>query len=497
MGVNTLRITESLETASPIILRLRLLRKGESNYSDTKKIEQFILEDMPIKGFCKKVSYRNQRVQKYSANGLEILGPKEGEFVLETSGTDLLRVLVLPFVDKRRTTSNHIWDIYPLFGIEAARSAILKEIRVVFEFFNIDVNYRHIALLADTITSYGKLMSISRNGINRVYQSPFRKCSFEETVDILTEAAVYADVDFLKGVTENVMVGQLSRMGTGSFDIIMDNYYLLPSEKEKIAAQWKYFPDLHPVLEVDAELEDDSRSTYLQTPLINLNTPAPATNFYNRQTRLYDSITGGISPNIFTPYTYSMMTPRQTIGMSPGARLASPHQGYTTGYTNMSYGGNIGETLDGRDSSNINQIMSPMLPQREPISSPHVFGQAFSSGNELKYSPLSPHYNASPLSLYTGKTGKHVWCMSPTHRNTNSPYYSPHSNDSPTSNLGLVCANTNNASSSGSNAPNMSDQYDSAMKHIYNYESPGYQKFTTKIVKKEELENESSEEEDD
>jgi len=51
------------------------------------------------------------------------------------------------------------------------------------------------------------MMSISRNGINRVYTSPFRKCSFEETVDILLKAAVYSNLDKLKGVTENIMMG--------------------------------------------------------------------------------------------------------------------------------------------------------------------------------------------------------------------------------------------------------------------------------------------------
>ena len=81
-------------------------------------------------------------------------------------------------------------------------------------------------------------MSISRNGINRVYTSPFRKCSFEETVDILIKAAVYANKENLKGVTENVMMGQLCKMGTGSFEILMDTDYLLPNEenKEKVTA---------------------------------------------------------------------------------------------------------------------------------------------------------------------------------------------------------------------------------------------------------------------
>lgn len=204
---NILKITESLETANPVVLRLRLKKRGENDYNDIKKIEQFILNDMPIKGFCKKVSYRRQKAKKFGENGIEIDGEKEGEFVLETSGTDIRRVLSLPLVDKVRTTTNHLWDVYNNFGIEAARRSLLREIRLVLEFFNIYVNYRHVALLADCITASGRLMAISRTGINRVYQSPFRKCSFEETVDILVEAAVFAEKDLLKGVSENVMVG--------------------------------------------------------------------------------------------------------------------------------------------------------------------------------------------------------------------------------------------------------------------------------------------------
>lgn len=73
-------------------------------------------------------------------------------------------------------------------------------------------------------------MAISRNGINRVYSSPFRKCSFEETVDILIKAAGFSINEPLKGVTENVMLGQLCRLGTGYFDIIMDKYFLIPNE---------------------------------------------------------------------------------------------------------------------------------------------------------------------------------------------------------------------------------------------------------------------------
>jgi hypothetical protein len=55
---------------------------------------------MSIKGFCKKVSYRRQKLEKYTVKGKEVDGDPEGEYVLETSGTDIRRVLRLKGVDK-------------------------------------------------------------------------------------------------------------------------------------------------------------------------------------------------------------------------------------------------------------------------------------------------------------------------------------------------------------------------------------------------------------
>lgn len=89
----------------------------------------------------------------FTEKGVEVLGEKEGEYILETSGTDIKRVLRLPGIDTSRTTTNHILDIYDNFGIEAARIAIMNEIKVVFTYFNIYVNYRHISLLAEAISA--------------------------------------------------------------------------------------------------------------------------------------------------------------------------------------------------------------------------------------------------------------------------------------------------------------------------------------------------------
>jgi hypothetical protein len=75
---DNLQIIESLETDNPIVIRLRLYRKSQYDFFDIKKIEQFLLYDLGIKGFCKKVSYRKQEVKKYTENGIITEGPKDG-----------------------------------------------------------------------------------------------------------------------------------------------------------------------------------------------------------------------------------------------------------------------------------------------------------------------------------------------------------------------------------------------------------------------------------
>lgn len=104
------------------------------------------------------------------------------EWILETDGVNLLRVLSEPSVDPVRTTSNHIVEIFQVLGIEAVRKAVEKELNHVISFDGSYVNYRHLALLCDVMTCRGHLMAITRHGINRQNVGALMRCSFEETV---------------------------------------------------------------------------------------------------------------------------------------------------------------------------------------------------------------------------------------------------------------------------------------------------------------------------
>ncbi len=102
------------------------------------------------------------------------------------------------------------------------RKSIEKEMFHVISFDGSYVNHRHLALLCDIMTQRGHLMAITRHGINRQDVGALMRCSFEETVDVLMEAAAHCEVDYVRGVSENIMLGQLAPLGTGSFDLILD-----------------------------------------------------------------------------------------------------------------------------------------------------------------------------------------------------------------------------------------------------------------------------------
>lgn len=127
--------------------------------------------------------------------------------MLETDGVALSKILSVEFVDYKRTISNDLIEILNVLGVEAVRMSLVNEFRTVLKFYGIYVNYRHLATLCDVMTHKGRLTSITRHGINRLDTGPLRKCSFEETVEILLAAAVYGETDMLQGITENIILG--------------------------------------------------------------------------------------------------------------------------------------------------------------------------------------------------------------------------------------------------------------------------------------------------
>ncbi len=143
-------------------------------------------------------------------------------YVLITDGTNLAGVLKVEGVDPTKTKSNSIHEIENVLGIEAAREALIREIKNTLEEQGLDVDIRHIMLLADMMTRTGTLRQIGRHGIAGEKPSVLARAAFEITVKNLFDAGASGETDSIEGVTENVIIGQVAPVGTALVELRMN-----------------------------------------------------------------------------------------------------------------------------------------------------------------------------------------------------------------------------------------------------------------------------------
>ena len=147
---------------------------------------------------------------------------KKDTWILDTTGSNLLDVLALDFIDGNRTFSNDIHEIFQILGIEAARQILYNEFVEVMEFSDVYINYHHLSLLCDRMTSTQKMVSIFRSGILNDDIGPISKSTFEVHTEVLLKASRHAEFDHMRGVSASVMMGQHGFFGTGSFNLVLD-----------------------------------------------------------------------------------------------------------------------------------------------------------------------------------------------------------------------------------------------------------------------------------
>ncbi len=143
-------------------------------------------------------------------------------YVLITDGTNLSAVLKVEGVDPTKTRSNSVHEIEEVLGIEAAREALIREIKNTLDEQGLDVDIRHIMLLADMMTHTGTLRQIGRHGIAGEKPSVLARAAFEITVKNLFDAGAAGEVDRVEGVAENVIIGQIAPVGTALVELKMD-----------------------------------------------------------------------------------------------------------------------------------------------------------------------------------------------------------------------------------------------------------------------------------
>lgn len=155
---------------------------------------------------------------------------KNSEYVIYTKGINMASIRNIIGVDLNRTYCNDIITTYEIFGIEAARNMIIREIISVFTANGSTVNFQHVSVFGDLMTNVGTLTSIDRHGLNKLDTDPFSRASFERPVEQLINAAIFNEVDYMKSVSSRIMAGLCIKGGTGLCNLILDKDLLENSE---------------------------------------------------------------------------------------------------------------------------------------------------------------------------------------------------------------------------------------------------------------------------
>ena len=146
----------------------------------------------------------------------QVLPVKRGEeYIVLTSGTNLKEILALPEVDSNITMSNDIYEVYEILGVEAAREAVIREVYKVIDAQGLNIDIRHIMLVADIMCATGEVKGVTRYGVVKEKASVLARASFETPIKHLINAALEGEVDKLSSVVENVMINQPVPLGTG------------------------------------------------------------------------------------------------------------------------------------------------------------------------------------------------------------------------------------------------------------------------------------------
>lgn len=138
-----------------------------------------------------------------------------------TQGVNLLAMRNHQYaLNPHRLFTNDMHAMLRAYGIEAARATAVDEMVTVFKNHSIDVDPRHLGLIADFMTRGGSFAAFSRIGL-RASTSPFAKMSFETTVGFLRDAVLDGDWDDLRNPSARIVMGKVGRVGTGAFDVLM------------------------------------------------------------------------------------------------------------------------------------------------------------------------------------------------------------------------------------------------------------------------------------
>ena len=198
----------------------KAVSKGIKGYSVSHDKEKIVIKAKSKEEDLNDIYKTKEKIKDIHIKGIkgisQVLPVKRGdEYIIITAGSNMRDILELKDVDQARTTTNNIFEIEQVLGIEAARDDIISEVYKVIESQGLSVDIRHIMLVADTMCATGTIKGITRYGVVSEKSSVLARASFETPVKHIINAALIGEKDDLNSVVENVMLNQPVPVGTG------------------------------------------------------------------------------------------------------------------------------------------------------------------------------------------------------------------------------------------------------------------------------------------
>lgn len=187
---------------------------------NVKSKDNSLIINFDEKTTSKELYKLKQKIKEIHVSGIKgieqvLLVKREKDFVILTAGSNLKEVMEFKGVNKEKTTTNNIHEIADVLGIEAARVAIVEEISKVLTSQGLDIDKRHLYLIADAMTYLGVLMGVTRVGIISEKSSILAKACFETPEKHFINATKTGKEDKLASVIENIILNQPVPVGTG------------------------------------------------------------------------------------------------------------------------------------------------------------------------------------------------------------------------------------------------------------------------------------------
>ena len=300
------------------------------------------------------------------------------QFVIDTEGIDLNHIKGITSMNQKSVQCNDIFAISKVYGIEAARATILKEMHQVLYAYGIYVNHRHLMTIVDWMTFGGNITALTRHGVKKRMQTtaPLKRATFEQPVEIFHQAAVKGLHDHIEGISEQLLMGKEPMCGSRFNEVVTESDYKTQWDQE----------DWQPPEEIEEDLFGEwGADTWRPEPMALDEMPDSS---WDAHTTFAD--TKQPDPILQQPAT-ACQQPQQPAWQQPQQPAWQ-------------------------------QSQQPAWQQSQQANSPQKNGKAYSPASPA-YSPASPAYSpASPA--YSPQDGTVYSPASPAYSPA-SPAYSP------------------------------------------------------------------------